>query len=1128
MSRPDLSVLKPPIHLGISGVRHIMECMETGTEEVKSALTEECDIIIECKVCKSMFRALPNYLAHKRVYCLESYQDTRLSFIQSQREEYTMIVQPEAPPGDNQPVNNQVHKSSGKSAGKTAQNTAERTILESADQTAQTPKSEEKAGQKLVENAATKSEEKVAQKAAEKAALKSAEKAGPKSTGKAEPKSAEKAAPKPAMKSILKSAEKLEHKLLVESTEKSPEKPAEESAEKTAQSSAQKQESAEESTKSSEPHSEEPMQVSADQSSKSAALDFYEKAITRCQVKGSMTKEGQIVLEVVEGNPNAMTQVVQKTTEESRTDEKPRAEKRTAETEVEEVEQEKTDETQSPHSKKAKMYLRENPKPKVRPAAVVSRTYKERLEGVPGCCITSLKCLLCGSKLSSHKSLYNHMMNMHSSTRTFYPCPYCQQSFLKPYSVVLHLEKQHKKSKRQVLRMKARLRSMAFKKLVSHSKNSIVIHNEDESEVTLGNDCPGEKANKAGKVKKGEKKKGEKEGKGGMMVSNMKPVVSLSPCVGVHKCIPCGRSFVKKDSLTRHLPFCMHRRKAITNELDPVKDVSEEEALSGPFADIDLFRGFTADMMKKVEHLIEPKMKLCRKCEADFETDDDLHHHIVKHLGLKRFKCKLCKFSCHTRSDCKYHLQSSHGSKVFGFSLLQFREYIIDLHPDKPLPRRDRSPRKYIKSADATTKSRSKKAELVETVKRSEVLTSKVLEIDPMEDDEVVEKEEKKKAKSKEEPKKKVAKKEKKNEDESEMLQVLSTRSGVKYKKPSLEEILKTKEKSGEDESKGEDARKSPPAKNSTSHDAKKEIVKRRESSREKKPPKAKFSPEPFMPVTQYKSKFVEYAPSSARKKLNISEDPSVKTDVTQAQKKESQKPRISRERTRTTPPRILRDAKSGQKSKSVASGVVQMSVTPLTASDRMKNNLGPVTVTALGPMTPLTASDLLKSNRRQSTNPASQSPSAQLPQSPPSPSLKTFDLSKAKVILSPLMTPGTPSEQLKISQSLLANTKSLLAGSKTIVVEDSKLPRLAPKPASNKDIVVLVENPSGVNNVLNAVDQAALQQTPVCTNVMYVLKDNTLTPVTQPRAGMTLVTIGGNPDVAGSCKVLSAVPIPK
>ena len=68
----DHSHLQQPVEVGVSGAEQIARCLRSGTEEVKQLLNNECDILFECRVCRSIFRALPNMLIHKRNYCCQS------------------------------------------------------------------------------------------------------------------------------------------------------------------------------------------------------------------------------------------------------------------------------------------------------------------------------------------------------------------------------------------------------------------------------------------------------------------------------------------------------------------------------------------------------------------------------------------------------------------------------------------------------------------------------------------------------------------------------------------------------------------------------------------------------------------------------------------------------------------------------------------------------------------------------------------------------------------------------------------------------------------------------------------------------------------------------------------------
>ena len=48
-----------------------MDVLLYGSLEVKQYLAAECDIIFECRICRALFRSLPNFVGHKRMYCTE-------------------------------------------------------------------------------------------------------------------------------------------------------------------------------------------------------------------------------------------------------------------------------------------------------------------------------------------------------------------------------------------------------------------------------------------------------------------------------------------------------------------------------------------------------------------------------------------------------------------------------------------------------------------------------------------------------------------------------------------------------------------------------------------------------------------------------------------------------------------------------------------------------------------------------------------------------------------------------------------------------------------------------------------------------------------------------------------------
>jgi len=75
-SRPDLSSLQKPIDTSVSDLHQVSGLLENGTDEVKSILSYECNIIYECRICHSLFRSIVNLVSHKREYCREKFDIT--------------------------------------------------------------------------------------------------------------------------------------------------------------------------------------------------------------------------------------------------------------------------------------------------------------------------------------------------------------------------------------------------------------------------------------------------------------------------------------------------------------------------------------------------------------------------------------------------------------------------------------------------------------------------------------------------------------------------------------------------------------------------------------------------------------------------------------------------------------------------------------------------------------------------------------------------------------------------------------------------------------------------------------------------------------------------------------------
>ena len=129
-SSVDLSLLQMPMSLSITGALQVARCLSSGTAEMRELLTEECDIIFECRVCRNLFRNLPNFIAHKRHYCKECYSDARLRFVEPKPEHETLLIQPQPPKEQAAKPALKVDKNKDREASGTeaAKDTAEKTV----------------------------------------------------------------------------------------------------------------------------------------------------------------------------------------------------------------------------------------------------------------------------------------------------------------------------------------------------------------------------------------------------------------------------------------------------------------------------------------------------------------------------------------------------------------------------------------------------------------------------------------------------------------------------------------------------------------------------------------------------------------------------------------------------------------------------------------------------------------------------------------------------------------------------------------------------------------------------------------------------------------------------------------
>lgn len=69
----DLSLLRKPVTNCITNFAHAKKIYELASEECKELISQECDLLYECKTCRSIFRSILNFISHKRIYCKDKF-----------------------------------------------------------------------------------------------------------------------------------------------------------------------------------------------------------------------------------------------------------------------------------------------------------------------------------------------------------------------------------------------------------------------------------------------------------------------------------------------------------------------------------------------------------------------------------------------------------------------------------------------------------------------------------------------------------------------------------------------------------------------------------------------------------------------------------------------------------------------------------------------------------------------------------------------------------------------------------------------------------------------------------------------------------------------------------------------
>ncbi|XP_059176164.1 uncharacterized protein LOC131955883 [Physella acuta] len=568
---PDISQIRNPIQLSGKPVEQILNSIHYGSPELRCLLMDECDIIFECKVCRALFRDLPNFISHKRVYCVKSSLENGHVMIANLPEEKVVVIQPQSP--------EETEKENEDSVS--TQQPKPRPTL---DETIQRIQSGE-LGKSLAYKVYTEAAEKLQR---QKEGMKIA-------TIRTTPIPTNKNAVfievKTTSVNIHERQQQDSNVVAASPGESDPPAAAtknKKSGEKTANNSPTISSRISRKSAKQEKHSAEPQKILMEHlkeiqhkvKQKAAAQDAgvlpkgksKEETVTSPRKDTGQNNEKQAKGKSNEGLSDLARQNFQSLLAKEETkanDEKKATTTRTGE--------------------RAVVKRRESSQP--RPSAVrrqASEAAKEIIKtNSKKNILKSLTCVKCSSIFSTRSSLGFHMKIHHSSKRVFYQCPYCPSAFYYFYGITRHLYNNHDKSADEINNMRSQIRENAVVRPVSLSKKKDKTSRAGRKPVSRNrsknnnnsDEMPGKGVTEAAKSQRratpsaGDKKLQQynNEGEGKLTISvdsngldnSVSSMPSPAPSSASEDltdhsrvCSKCQRSFGRKISYENHLKIC--------------------------------------------------------------------------------------------------------------------------------------------------------------------------------------------------------------------------------------------------------------------------------------------------------------------------------------------------------------------------------------------------------------------------------------------------------------------------------------------------------------------------------------------------------------------------------------------
>lgn len=774
----DHSILQHPFNLGVTNVKQILKCMQNGSKEIKDIILNECNIIYECKICANLFRSLANFLYHKRCYCKKHLCEDMLLFDNFEEETRSIVVQPEPPDKDvsktletenslsqvtDDTVNLQktdiiqdkiVQVTNSPIASTEELNvTREKNLRNKNSKTKDS--TEESIDGKKVAKANKIESPMISRRTREKNSINASKRALKDANDSDPPKKTSKTAnrvsttSKVSNESVSKSVKECIETESIKTVEEINKSVKDIKTPITSSEKSVKKSDAEVTVKSSstETDNEEvPKQTECSKSSKTTLSKPLKKIIIaepkpldgksnnvfdNIQTSVKSSKIGftnitnatgkklqcfpKIIFKTIDGNPHAVFQTTESKNPESITlkskfENSAGSNKSDNEKLIIVLKKEHNAIPSTTESKTTVKTIRT-----CKSQSEFHLTRRKRLMARNDCNVQELKCLTCNTQFTSLKTLYFHMLSIHSKKRLYYPCPFCKTLFVQMYGVTRHLVSIHNKTKEQINKLRDVIkRKSIWKKVDDATLAKEEISSERKMEdIFLKDDFEPEiKPESTTSIDN-------------ITESSLKTIIKLNKNDTLHRCSKCSRVFGRKSSQVSHEKFCiMNAIKVETVDLansapispppnvsflsfspkqtnpdsnfhkpiqtiqDPPSDIKinarpkrgAEKRMHKDFvnsqtlkwrsanrvdtnskAGQSIKKNSTKNLEKKVFNIINVDNLLCTKCDKVFSSFSNLRRHAAIHVGWTRFKCKHCDYQAYNKSQCWAHVQKAHG-----------------------------------------------------------------------------------------------------------------------------------------------------------------------------------------------------------------------------------------------------------------------------------------------------------------------------------------------------------------------------------------------------------------------------------------------------------------------------------